>query len=323
MQKVLITRKIPKNGIEILNQYFDVDINEENKDLTYEEISERAKGCFGIISMVSDNIDKKLMDSAEVLKIIANYGVGFNNIDIKHATSMGIFVTNTPDVLTQSTAELGWSLIMAASRRISEADSFVRKGQFNGFAPTLMLGKELYGAKLGIIGMGRIGSTIARIARYGFNMDVAYCNRSKSRSENIVDAEKIKLDQLLKMSDVIVVTCSLNEDSKYLISYDEFKLMKKNAVFVNISRGAVVSTKALIKAVKNNMIFSCGLDVYENEPDIDEDLLRMPNCILLPHIGSATYSAREKMAEIVANNVVSVYKGRRPDNLLNEEAYGV
>ncbi len=323
MQKVLITRKIPKNGIEILNQYFDVDINEENRDLTYNEINKRAKGCFGIISMVSDNIDKKLMDSAEVLKIIANYGVGFNNIDIRCATSKGIFVTNTPDVLTQSTAELGWSLIMAASRRISEADSFVKKGQFNGFAPTLMLGKELYGAKLGIIGMGRIGSTIARIARYGFNMDVAYCNRSKSRSENIVDAEKTELDQLLKTSDVIVVTCSLNEDSRYLINYDEFKLMKKNAVFVNISRGAVVNTKALIKAVKNNMIFSCGLDVYEDEPRIDEDLLKMPNCTLLPHIGSATYSAREKMAEIVANNVVSVYKGKRPDNLLNEEAYDV
>ena len=319
MNKVLITRKIPENGIDMLNEYFDVDINEEDRDLTYSEIIERAKGCFGIISMVSDNIDKKLIDSAANLKIIANYGVGFNNIDITHASSKGIFVTNTPDVLTQSTAELGWSLIMSASRRIAEADSFIRNGEFNGFAPTLMLGKELYGKRLGVIGMGRIGSTIARMARYGFNMDIVYYNRSKSRNENLVDAEKTSLNNLLESSDVIVMTCSLNDESKYLIDYDEFKLMKKDAVFVNISRGTVVNTKALIQFAKENKMFTCGLDVYEDEPNIDEDLLKLSSCVLLPHIGSATYSARGKMAKIVANNVISVYKGVRPDNLLNEE----
>lgn len=319
MNRVLITRKIPKNGIDMLNEYFDVDVNEEDRNLTYDEIIERAKGCFGIISMVSDRIDKKLIDRAADLKIIANYGVGFNNIDIAYASSKGILVTNTPGVLTQSTAELGWSLIMSASRRIVEADSFIREGKFNGFAPTLMLGKELYGKRLGVIGMGRIGSTIARMARYGFNMDVVYYNRSKSRNENLVDAEKTSLNNLLESSDVIVMTCSLNDDSKYLIDYEEFKIMKKDAVFVNISRGAVVNTKALIQFAKENKIFTCGLDVYENEPNIDNALLKLSNCVLLPHIGSATYSARENMAEIVANNVISVYKGARPDNLLNEE----
>jgi len=319
MNRVLITRKIPKNGIDMLNKYFDVDINEEDRDLTYDEIIKRAKGCFGIISMVSDRIDKKLIDRAEDLKIVANYGVGFNNIDITHASSKGIFVTNTPGVLTQSTAELGWSLIMSASRRITKADSFIREGKFSGFAPTLMLGKELYGKRLGVIGMGRIGSTIARMARYGFNMDVVYYNRSKSRNENLVDAEKTSLNNLLESSDVIVVTCSLNDDSKYLIDYEEFKIMRKDAIFVNISRGAVVNTKALIQFANENKIFTCGLDVYEDEPNIDEALLKLSNCVLLPHIGSATYSARGEMAEIVANNVISVYKGVRPDNLLNEE----
>ncbi len=317
MDKVVITRKIPENGIELLKGEFELVINEESRNLKKDEIMELSKDAFGIISMVSDKIDSEVIENCSNLKIIANYGVGVNNVDIEAATSNGIFFTNTPDVLTQATAELGFSLILAVSRHLLQADSFTRSGKFTGFDPVLFLGKELYGKTLGIIGMGRIGSSVARMARFGFNMRVVYFNRGKSDRERLVDAERVELNQLLKESDVVIVCAPLNEDSKYLLGRDEFSLMKPDAVFVNIGRGEVVDTEALIEKAKSSDKFGVGLDVYENEPNFDKRLLELKNCVLLPHIGSATYKARMRMAEIVATNVLKVKKGICPDFAVN------
>ncbi len=317
MDKVVITRKIPENGIELLKGEFELVINEESRNLKKDEIMELSKDAFGIISMVSDKIDSEVIENCSNLKIIANYGVGINNVDIEAATSNGIFFTNTPDVLTQATAELGFSLILAVSRHLLQADSFTRSGKFTGFDPVLFLGKELYGKTLGIIGMGRIGSSVARMARFGFNMRVVYFNRGKSDRERLVDAERVELNQLLKESDVVIVCAPLNEDSKYLLGRDEFSLMKPDAVFVNIGRGEVVDTEALIEKAKSSDKFGVGLDVYENEPNFDKRLLELKNCVLLPHIGSATYKARMRMAEIVATNVLKVKKGICPDFAVN------
>ncbi len=317
MDKVVITRKIPENGIELLKGEFELVVNEESRNLKKEEIIELSKDAFGIISMVSDKIDSEVIENCSNLKIIANYGVGINNVDIEAATSNGIFFTNTPDVLTQATAELGFSLILAVSRHLIQADSFIRSGKFTGFDPVLFLGKELYGKTLGIIGMGRIGSSVARMARFGFNMRVVYFNRGKSDRERLVDAERVELNQLLKESDVVIVCAPLNEDSKYLLGRDEFSLMKDDAVFVNIGRGEVVDTEALIEKAKSSDRFGVGLDVYENEPNFDKRLLELKNCVLLPHIGSATYKARMRMAEIVATNVLKVKKGICPDFAVN------
>ncbi|WP_022670069.1 2-hydroxyacid dehydrogenase [Hippea alviniae] len=315
--KVLITRRIPENGINILKSKFEVILNKENRNLTHKEIKALSRDVFGIVSMVSDRIDQEIIENAKNLKIIANYGVGINNVDIEAATKKGILFTNTPDVLTQATAELGFALIISLARNITAADRFVREGKFVGFDPVLFLGKELYEKTIGIIGMGRIGSQIARMSRFGFNMRVIYYNRNRNPYDNLVDAERVELKELLKRSDVIVVSAPLNEKSKHMLSYDEFKLMKNDAIFVNIGRGEIVNTDALIDKAQKNPDFKVGLDVYENEPNFDKRLLNLKNCILLPHIGSATFKAREKMAEIVAENIVKVYEGECPDFAVN------
>ena len=317
MEKVLITRRIPSNGLDILKGKFKVVINNENRNLSRDEILELSKDVFGIVSMVSDRIDSEVIKNAENLKISANYGVGINNVDIETATKMGIFFTNTPDVLTQATAELGFSLLMACARHIPQADKFTRSGRFTGFDPVLFLGKELYGSTLGIIGMGRIGSSIARMARYGFNMNVVYFNRGKSDKEKLVDAKRVELDELLKISDAIIVCAPLNEESRHLIDRRAFDLMKDDAIFVNIGRGEIVDTEALIEKARSTHNFVVGLDVYENEPNFDKRLLELENCVLLPHIGSATNKARMRMAEITCMNILKVKNGECPDFVVN------
>ncbi len=316
-EKVLITRMIPQNGIDILKREFDVVVNPHDRNMTKDEILDQIGDFFSIVPMVSDIIDKEVLDRADKLKVIANYGVGINNVDIDYASKKGVIFTNTPGVLTQSTAELGWALVMAASRKIVSADRYVREGSFNGFSPTLMLGVELYNKTIGIVGMGKIGSSIARIAHFGFGMNVVYHNRNISDRALTLDAERVELDELLKQSDVVIITAPLNSESKYMISDDEFDMMKENAVFVNIGRGEIVDTNALIEALNSKKIFSCGLDVYENEPNFDKRLLNFDNCVLLPHIGSATDKTRMKMAEMVANSIISVYHGQCPDFVVN------
>ncbi len=317
MDKVLITRMIPENGVEILKGNFDVVVNKKDRNLTKGEILELSKDVFGIVSMVSDKIDKEVIENAENLRIIANYGVGINNVDINSATKRGIFFTNTPDVLTQATAELGFSLILACARHIPQADRFTRSGKFKGVSPVLFLGKELYGVTLGIIGMGRIGATVARMAHFGFDMNIVYYNRTRSDRENLIGAKRVELECLLKESDVIIVCAPLNDDSRYMLDKKEFSLMKNDAIFVNIGRGEIVNTDALIEKAQFSKGFVVGLDVYENEPNFDKRLLELNNCVMLPHVGSATHKTRMRMAEIACMNVLKVKKGECPDFVVN------
>ncbi len=317
-KKVFITKRIPDVGLNMLSEFFEVEIYDGEAELNRDKLIELIRGCFGLVSMVSDIIDAEIVENFSG-KIIANYGVGYNNVDIGSATAKGIFVTNTPDVLSQATAELAWSLVLAASRFHYAAGRYLREGKFRGFEPLLFLGKELYGSTLGIIGMGRIGSLVARMGRFGFGMKVLYHNRRKSDKERMVDAEYVDLNRLLRESDVVVVTSSFGKGNKHMIGRGEFSAMKKDVVFVNVSRGEVVDTDALVWALKNGILMACGLDVYENEPMVDRRLLGFDNCVLLPHIGSATLRAREEMSKIVANNIISVYKGECPETSVNGE----
>lgn len=320
MYRVLLTREIPGAAMERLKKETDLEYVPEETKLTKEEIIERVKDKDGIISMLDDSIDAVVINSAPNLKVISNYAVGFNNIDVKAATSRGIVVTNTPDVLTDATADLAWALLMAAARRIVEGDKYVRAGRFHCWGPKLMLGYEFTGKTLGIIGMGRIGSAVARRAK-GFDMRVVYYNRRSKEEEKKkeIGAEYVGFDKLISVSDFISIHAPLTEDTRHMLGEEEFKRMKKNCILINTARGPIVDEKSLVKALKEGWIAGAGLDVYENEPYITQELLSMDNVILEPHIGSATYEARERMAEMVVDDCLAVLKGKRPRNIVNRE----
>jgi len=318
MYKVLLTREIPEAAMERLKKEVDLEYVSEETKLTKEEIIERVKDKDGIISMLDDPIDAVVINSAPNLKVISNYAVGFNNIDVKAATSRGIVVTNTPDVLTDATADLAWALLMAVARRIVEGDRYVRAGHFHCWGPKLMLGYELSGKTLGIIGMGRIGSAVARRAK-GFDMRVVYHNRRSREGEKDIGAEYVSFDRLISVSDFISIHAPLTEDTRHMLGEEEFKQMKKNCILINTARGPIVDEKALVRALKEGWIAGAGLDVYENEPYVSQELLSMDNVVLEPHIGSATYEARERMAEMVVDDCLAVLKGRRPKNIVNIE----
>jgi len=318
MYKVLLTREIPEAAMERLKKEVDLEYVSEETKLTKEEIIERVKDKDGIISMLDDPIDAVVINSAPDLKVISNYAVGFNNIDVKAATSRGVVVTNTPDVLTDATADLAWALLMAVARRIVEGDRYVRAGHFHCWGPKLMLGYELSGKTLGIIGMGRIGSAVARRAK-GFDMHVVYYNRRSKEEEKEMGAEYVSFDKLISVSDFISIHAPLTEDTRHMLGEEEFKQMKKNCILINTARGPIVDEKALVRALKEGWIAGAGLDVYENEPYVSQELLSMDNVVLEPHIGSATYEARERMAEMVVDDCLAVLKGRRPKNIVNIE----
>ena len=260
--------------------------------------------------MLSDNIDSELIENSKKLKVIANYAVGYNNIDVAAAKKHNISVFNTPDVLTETTAELGFSLLISVARRIVEADTFTRSGAFEGWKPSLFLGTDLFGKTIGIYGFGRIGQAVARCAT-GFNMNIQYYNPSrKFNAELLLNAKQVDFDRLLTTSDFIIITAPLNENTKHKFGINEFKKMKKNAVFVNIGRGPIVIEKDLVTALKNNEIFGAGLDVYEFEPEIDSELYSLDNVIILPHIGSASAETRAEMAKLCITSVKNVLENK-------------
>jgi lactate dehydrogenase-like 2-hydroxyacid dehydrogenase len=307
MKKILVTKKLPFDVKSEIKGY-NLVYNESDKSLTYDELSKKIVDVDGIISMLSDRIDSNLLKKAKKLKVIANYAVGYNNIDIKTAKSMGIAVFNTPDVLTESTAELGFALMMSVSRRIVESDMFARSGAFEGWSPTLFLGRDLHRKTLGIFGFGRIGQAVARCAS-GFNMDIIYYNRSrKFNAELLTGVKKVEFDKLLKESDFLIICAPLNEDTKFRFTYEEFKKMKKSAVFVNIGRGEIVKESDLARALKENLIFGAGLDVFEKEPEINSELFNLDNVIILPHIGSAEVDTRAEMAKLCINSIKLVFE---------------
>jgi len=266
-----------------------------------------------------DEIDRQVINANPDLKGICNYAVGYNNIDVSYATSKNIPVTNTPGVLTETTADLAWSLLMATARRIVEADSFVRNGKFTGWQATLLLGNDIHGKTLGIIGAGRIGSATAKRS-IGFDMKVLYYSNHKNKFlEEKLNAKRVQLNYLLSQSDFIFLHLPLTPQTKHLISINEFKRMKETAIFINTARGAIINERDLVFALENKMIAGAGLDVFENEPEIKKQLLKMNNVVLAPHIGSASKETREKMAKMTAYAAIDIINNKIPPNTVNKD----
>lgn len=316
-KKVLVTRKIPEEGIEKLCKYFDVEVNELDRTLTYEELKEKVKGKDGVLCQLSDKIDSELMDVEPNIKIFSNYAVGYNNMDIKAAKKRNIYLSNTPDVLTDATADLAWALLFAVARRVVEGDKYIRHGKFVAWSPKLLLGKNISGATLGVIGAGRIGRAFAKRGK-AFNMRILYYNRSRKKEfENETGAKFVSFEEILTKCDYISLHTPLTSETTHMISDNEFNMMKKNAILINTSRGPVVDEKALVKALREKRIWGAGLDVYENEPKVEEDLKEMDNVVLCPHIGSATDETRTKMAIMAADNIIAALNEEVPPNCIN------
>jgi len=321
--KVLLTRTLPAQGMDLLEGHCDLDVNREDRVMSREALKEKIKDKDGLICLLTDTIDAAIIARALRLKIIANYAVGFNNIDLVEASKRKIPVTNTPDVLTEATADLTFGLLISIARRIVEADRFLHAGRFKGWAPELLLGADIYGKILGIIGMGRIGRAVAKRAR-GFDMKIIYndAQRLPATLESEYGAQYRTLRELLRESDFVSIHAPLNDRTHHLISDNEFRIMKNTAYLVNAARGTIVDEKALVKALEEKEIAGCGLDVYENEPSVAAELLHMPNALLVPHIGSASIETRAKMSLMVAENIVAVLVNhKRPANIVNPDIY--
>ncbi|HEX2868907.1 MAG TPA: D-glycerate dehydrogenase [Ignavibacteriales bacterium] len=311
--KVFITRKLPGNAVDLLVQSgLDVTVYGKDRQISREEFLKHAKDSDGIISLLSDRIDSEVISKLECCRVIANYAVGYNNIDIIAAKEKNITVTNTPELLTDATAEVAIALMLACSRHITEGDRLVREGRFTGWGPELLLGIELRGKTFGLVGAGRIGTAAALRAK-AFGMKIIYFNRSKNKSlEELTGAKKVSLEKLMKTSDVISLHIPLTDKTRNLVDRDHLNLMKETAILVNTARGEILDEGELIKMLKRKRIFAAGFDVYENEPLLNKELLKLKNVVLLPHIGSATFEAREKMADLCTKNVISVLKGKKP-----------
>lgn len=311
--KVFITSIVPNIAIELLEKNgIEVIQHRSYLPISSKSLIKKAKNCDAIFTLLSNKIDKEIFDSLPKLKIISNYAVGYNNIDIEYATEKKIWVTNTPDVLTNATADLAFALLLACARRIVEADEFARKRKFKIWQSDLMLGKEVSGKTIGIIGCGRIGQAVGRRAK-GFGLNILYYDKTpKNEFEKETGAKFVNLKTLLKKSDFITIHTPLNKNTYHLLDEKEFSLMKDGAILINTARGEVINEKVLVESLRSGKLFSAGLDVYEFEPKISKELLKMKNVVLLPHIGSATVETRNKMAELAAQNIIRVLKGKKP-----------
>jgi len=322
--KIFVTRKIPGEYLERLTAAgYDVGVSIFDRPLLQEELLIKVADCDGIISLLTDRIDEDLMDTAgPQLKVIANYAVGFDNIDVRAATYRGIVVTNTSSAeVDEAVAEHTWALILALARRIVEADESVRRGAFRGWEPDIFLGTNVRGKTLGIIGLGKIGTYVARRAK-GYNMTVLYNKHSPDpEAEKELGVKFASLDDLLATSDVVTLHVSLTEETRHMINPVTLSKMKKGAFLVNTSRGSVVEERALVEALRRGDLAGAALDVFETEPNVHPELIAMPNVITTPHIASATYEARYKMSEQVVTAVLDVFAGKKPQNLVNEEVW--
>ncbi len=313
--KLFLTRKLPEKVMKKLEENFHLRVNPKNRAIKKDELITGTKWCDILICLLSDKIDSEIISVNPKLKGIVNYAVGYNNIDVKKATKLSIPVTNTPGVLTETTADLAWSLLMSVVRRIPESDRFVREGKFKGWTPKLLLGGDVFAKTLGIIGAGRIGRAVAKRA-IGFNMNILYLDKN-SEIEKTVKAEKVNLRSLLKRSDFVTIHVPLNKNTEHLIGKNELMLMKRTAYLINTSRGAVIDEKVLVKALQDNWIAGAGLDVYEKEPKLSGGLKECENAVLVPHIGSATIETRTKMGMIAVENAIAIKNGEIPPQLVN------
>lgn len=284
--------------------HFEIVDNETDEEWTKGHLKARIADCDALLLSASDQIDSEILQSAARLKIISTASVGFNQIDVAHCRNRGIPVTNTPDVLTETTADMAWALLLAASRRVCESDQWLRSGQWRRWAFDQFLGQAVYGSTIGIIGMGRIGSAVARRAR-GFSMKVIYSNRTRAINELELGAAWVEKDDLLRRADHVVLVIPYSTQTHHLIGVRELALMKPTAVLVNIARGGIVDDRALAAALKAGKLAGAGLDVYENEPALAPELLELSNLALTPHIGSATRQTRVAMALLAARNLIA------------------
>lgn len=316
-KKVYVSRLLPPKAMEELANFCDYDANTDERFSTREELLNAVKNYEALICMLDDKIDADLINSAgENLKVISNFAVGFNNIDVKAAHAKNIFVTNTPDALTDATADLGLALMLSAARRIPEGDKCVRNNEFD-WGHQKLWAYEITGKTLGVIGAGRIGANFGRKAALGFNMKVLYYGHHNSPELDKVGGKLVALDELLKNSDFISLHVPLTPETKHLIGKNEFAKMKSNAILINTARGPVVDENALIDALKNKIITAAGLDVYDNEPNINPEFKKLDNVVLMPHVGSLTLETRTAMGLMVVRNVIAALKGETPPNAVN------
>jgi glyoxylate reductase len=313
MRKILVAREIPEAGMELLKEFDAAVLSEEPPPR--EDLLGAAEGMEGVLCTLTEQIDAEFFEVAgKSLKVVANMAVGYDNVDVEAAREHGVVVTNTPGVLDETTADTAFMLLLAAARRLGEAERLVRNGRWKAWSPKMLLGPDVWGKKLGIIGMGRIGQAVGRRAR-GFSMEILYHNRSANpEAEEELGARKVELDELLEESDFISIHTPLTEETYHLIGERELEMMKPRAVLVNTARGPVVDEGALAEALAGGIIFAAGLDVYEREPEVHPGLLELENAVLAPHIGSATYETRDKMARMAAENLVAVLEDRQPPN---------
>jgi glyoxylate reductase len=305
--KILVTRKLPSSVLAKLHAIADVDLYTGDAAIPADQLRARVADKDAVVALLTDAIDRSVIDAAPALKVIANVAVGFNNIDVAYATSRGIVVTNTPDVLTESVADFTWSLILAITRRLAEGERLVRRGEWKGWALDLLLGTELRGKQLGLVGVGRIGRAVAARAP-AFGMQVAYT----SRREIAGIGEAMSLDRLLLTSDVVSLHVPLTAETRHLIDKRALTRMKRSAYLINTARGPVVDEEALAWALQQHLLAGAALDVYEHEPAEHPDLLRLENVLLVPHLASGTTETRTAMADLAVENVLAVLAGRPP-----------
>ena len=318
-KKVFVTRKIPEVGIKLLNKHFQVKVYSKNKAISKKELIKGVKWCDALLCILTDNIDEKILNVNPNLKIVANYAVGFNNIDVDYSKKVKIPISNTPGkLISKAVAEHTITLMFAITKRIVEADRFVRKGKYRGWSPTLMMDLELSGKTLGIIGLGRIGSEVAERAAHGMGMKVLYQDIVRNKDfEKKYKAKYVSLENLLKKSDVVTLHVPLLKSTHHLIGKKELKMMKNKSYLINTSRGPVIDEKELVRSLKNKRLAGAALDVLEFEPKLSPGLAELNNVILTPHIASATIEAREEMAVLAAKNIIAALKGKKIPNKVN------
>ena len=323
--KIIVTQKVPDPAYPPLEEIGDVEANmEEGLIWPYEELRRRGPGHDYIYSLLTDNVDARFLEACAAatprLKMVANMAVGFNNIDVDAATRLGIAVSNTPGVLSDTTADLAFALLMATARRIPEAERFLRAGKYTGWGPLLFCGVDVHGATLGLIGAGRIGKLLAKRS-IGFDMNVIYYDvyRMSQEEEQQYHVTYMPFEDVLQQADFVSIHTPYMPSTHHLIGERELNLMKSGAILINTARGPIVDEKALVKALQAGTIAAAGLDVYENEPAVEPELLTMENVVLLPHIASASLRTRTLMATMASDNIVAHYHGQRPPNILNPE----
>ena len=319
--KVLVTRPIKEGPTARLRERCDVTIDENDFGIPREGLLEKVAGYDALITMLTERVDAELLAaSGSQLKIVANHAVGFDNVNLADCTAAGVMASNTPDVLTETTADTAFVLLMAAARRVGEGERFLRAGTPWIWGPLMMLGQDVHHKTIGIVGFGRIGQAVARRAK-GFGMDVIYSDavRLPPEVEAETGARRVELDDLLERADFVSIHTNLTPETRHLFSAEQFKRMKETAVLVNTSRGPVVDEAALADALESGEIFAAGLDVFEREPEVHETLRTLENVVVIPHLGSATVDTRDAMGHLAVDNVFAALDGERPPTLLNPD----